>query len=139
MLSQKLKGKVISLCAILLLFIIIAFWWPVYIAILHSDIGTAVVGKESSNWLNYNVRPFWYYWGLVLNQVSGFSFGFLRLFFAFNKKIENRNIFQVFNCLDFGNSFAPFACSGEEISLSVANVNSGLLISDFTFGIAYRI
>ncbi len=93
--KPKIKGKVISLCAMLLLFIIIAFWWPVYIAILHSDIGTAVVGKESSNWLNYNVRPFWYYWGFsaesgiwILFWLSSF------VFFAFNKKIENRNIFK---------------------------------------------
>lgn len=40
----------------------ISFWWMAYNYIFHQDMAVSVAQKESSSWLNHNVRPWYYYW-----------------------------------------------------------------------------
>ncbi|NDW08343.1 glycosyltransferase family 39 protein [Dysgonomonas sp. 520] len=58
----KMKGKVAPLVAMILLCLIVSLWWMAYIYFFHQDMATAVAQKESSSWLNHNVRPWYYYW-----------------------------------------------------------------------------
>ncbi|WP_291598967.1 glycosyltransferase family 39 protein [Bacteroides sp.] len=58
----SLKKKVKPLIAMILLCVIISFWWNIYLLLSHPEMMMRVLHKESSSWINYNVRPWYYYW-----------------------------------------------------------------------------
>lgn len=58
----RLRGKVMPLVAMIIVCVVVSAWWMTYIYVFHKDIGLNVAHKESSSWLNYNVRPWYYYW-----------------------------------------------------------------------------
>ncbi len=58
----RMKGKAAPLVVMVLLFAVIAFWWMAYLYFFHRDMALQVAAKESSSWLNHNVRPWYYYW-----------------------------------------------------------------------------
>lgn len=58
----KLKGKISPLISMIGLCLIISFWWPIFIMLFHHETLIAVANKESSSWIDHNVRPFYYYW-----------------------------------------------------------------------------
>lgn len=73
----------------------VSFWWPCYIAIFHPETGMAVASKESTNWLNHNVRPFLYYWGFAAEAGIWALFWITSLiYFFFQKKTGHRKVFR---------------------------------------------
>lgn len=58
--SFKRKGGPVAI--MLLLCILISFWWPLYLYIFHRDTAMFVLAKESTAWIERNVRPWYYYW-----------------------------------------------------------------------------
>ena len=58
----SLKGKGWPIVVMLLLFIVISFWWPLYLYVFHRDTALFVLAKESTAWIERNVRPWYYYW-----------------------------------------------------------------------------
>lgn len=58
----KIKGKGFSLVAMIAVCLIVSLWWMAFIYIFHQDMAVSVAQKESSSWLNHNVRPLYYYW-----------------------------------------------------------------------------
>ena len=94
-LRPKWRGKAAPLCVMIVLCLIVSFWWPAYVALFHPETGTAVAAKEATNWLNHNVRPFWYYWGFTAESGIWTLFWLTSLvFFFWRKKPEQRSIFR---------------------------------------------
>jgi len=58
--SFRRKGWPIAI--MLLLFIVVSFWWPLYLYIFQRDTAMFVLAKESTAWIERNVRPWYYYW-----------------------------------------------------------------------------
>lgn len=58
----SLKKKVKPLIAMIFLCVIVSFWWNIYLLLSHPEMMMRVLHKESSSWINYNVRPWYYYW-----------------------------------------------------------------------------
>lgn len=58
--SFKRKGW--QMAVMLLIFIVISFWWPFYLYVFHKDMALQVMAKESTAWMERNVRPWYYYW-----------------------------------------------------------------------------
>ena len=58
--SFKRKGW--PIVVMLLLFVVISFWWPLYLYVFHRDTAMFVLAKESTAWIERNVRPWYYYW-----------------------------------------------------------------------------
>lgn len=56
------KSKIAPLFLMFLIFLVVSFWWNAYIFMFHEDMFSYVLKKESSAWLNHNVRPWYYYW-----------------------------------------------------------------------------
>ncbi|MDR2037402.1 MAG: glycosyltransferase family 39 protein [Bacteroidales bacterium] len=82
----EIKGKIPSVCVMIVLCLSVSFWWPCYIAVFHPETGMAVAGKESANWLNHNVRPLWYYWGFAAEAGIWALFWVTSLFYFFWQK-----------------------------------------------------
>lgn len=58
----SLKKKIGPLVAMILLCLVISFWWSVYLLLTHPEMMLHVAHKESSSWMDHNVRPWYYYW-----------------------------------------------------------------------------
>ena len=61
------RGKWWAVGAMVLVFAVVGFWWPGYLYIYHREEILSVVARESSNWVSYNVRP-WYYYHLFFAE-----------------------------------------------------------------------
>ncbi|MBP1613832.1 MAG: phospholipid carrier-dependent glycosyltransferase [Bacteroidetes bacterium] len=57
-----LKGKMLPIIGMVLIALAVSLWWPTYIYLFYRDWGVYVANKESSSWINHNVRPWYYYW-----------------------------------------------------------------------------
>ena len=64
----SVKGKVLPLLAMVLICLAISLWWPVYLYLYHRDMAMFVAAKESTAWLERNVRPWYYYWKFFLES-----------------------------------------------------------------------
>ena len=58
----SLKGKVMPLIIMIVLCVIISSWWTIYLLLTHPEMMLYVAHKESSSWIDHNVRPWYYYW-----------------------------------------------------------------------------
>ncbi|MDR2919391.1 MAG: glycosyltransferase family 39 protein [Tannerella sp.] len=58
----SLKEKKAALAGMILLAVIVSCWWYGYTYLFHQDFAVDIAEKESSSWLNHNVRPLYYYW-----------------------------------------------------------------------------
>ncbi|PKQ63479.1 hypothetical protein BZG02_08880 [Labilibaculum filiforme] len=50
------------------IFIVISFWWPVFISLVHVHEATTIAKLESGSWMNRHVRPFYYYWNFPIQS-----------------------------------------------------------------------
>lgn len=50
----------------ILLCVIIGGWWYAFIYLFHHDAMSFVANKETTSWINHNVRPWYYYWTFFL-------------------------------------------------------------------------
>ncbi len=62
----RLEGKVKALLLAVGIGLFIAAWWYVYLYVCQEDVLKAVIGKETSSWIYYNIRPWYYYWNFFL-------------------------------------------------------------------------
>ncbi len=56
------KRKGLPIVVMLLVFAAVSFWWYLYLIIFHKDMTMFVWAKESTAWMERNVRPWYYYW-----------------------------------------------------------------------------
>jgi 4-amino-4-deoxy-L-arabinose transferase-like glycosyltransferase len=62
------RTKIIKSIIAIFLGIIIGGWWYYYIRIADADAFIKIAERETSNWTNYNVRPFYYYWSFFVQS-----------------------------------------------------------------------
>lgn len=58
----RIKGKKLPLATMIVVCLIVSLWWMAFIYIFHQDMAVSVAQKESSSWIDHNVRPWYYYW-----------------------------------------------------------------------------
>ena len=59
---RPLQGKTAPIILMAVVCLLISFVWTGYIYLLHGELAESVAQKESSAWMNHNVRPLYYYW-----------------------------------------------------------------------------
>lgn len=85
----------------ILLFIVIGLatgsWWTLYVHYYDTEAFAAVAELESSRWLNYNVRPFWYYWSFFTQSGIWTIPAFASLFYWYLKpRVSNLQAYQFY-------------------------------------------
>ena len=60
--GADMKGKKWPIAGMILVALTVSFWWWGYIYFFYQDFALGILQKETGNWLNYNVRPWYYYW-----------------------------------------------------------------------------
>lgn len=62
----SVRHKLYPLLLMIGICLFISLWWPLYLYIYHRDMAVSVAAKESTAWINRNVRPWYYYWKFFL-------------------------------------------------------------------------
>ena len=57
-----ITGKKRAIAGMVLVALAVSFWWYGYACFFHQDFAAGIARKEMSSWLNYNVKPWYYYW-----------------------------------------------------------------------------
>ncbi len=92
---QNFKPKRIALIIFILLFIAIGGWWFLYVREVDPETFTRITSKETSNWSNYNVRPFYYYWSFFIQSGMWTILAFISLLYPYLiKKVENKKFYR---------------------------------------------
>lgn len=63
-----LKGKGIYLLQMVLLGLVIGLSWFIYVRLNDSEYFRIIATREISNWNNYEVKPFYYYWNFFIQS-----------------------------------------------------------------------
>lgn len=59
---RRSPGNGWGLTAMIAAMVAVSVWWYVYIYLVHPEMASAVLHKETGAWVNHNVRAWWYYW-----------------------------------------------------------------------------
>lgn len=93
------RGKWKALLLAFVIALIIGTWWYVFIYVYHPESSLFVFHKESSSWLNYNVRPWYYYWRFFLETGIWAVFLLTALVYPYwKKRVENPKAYALVFC-----------------------------------------
>lgn len=87
---RQKAGKNLLLCLIVLAIgLAIGFSWPLYVKYFDPYAGTAL-SKQTQNWGNYEVKPFYYYWSFFTQSGLWTIPSFISLmYFYMRKRVNN--------------------------------------------------
>jgi len=89
------KTKIIKSITAIFLGIIIGGWWYYYIRIADADAFIKIAERETSNWTNYNVRPFYYYWSFFIQSGIWTIPAFISLLYPYLKnKVTHKKSYK---------------------------------------------
>lgn len=80
------KGKIISLIVMVVIMLVISFWWPVYLYFMHREEAMFVAQKESTAWVNRNVKPWYRYSSFPVQSGLWAMFLTISLVFPYARK-----------------------------------------------------
>ncbi len=69
---RSLRGKGWPIAVMILLCLLVGSWWYVYIYLFHAEEAQYVLHKESTAWVERNVRP-WYYYGTFFLETGAWA------------------------------------------------------------------
>ena len=78
---RSLRGKGWSIVVMILLCLLVGSWWYVYIYLFHAEEAQYVLHKESTAWVERNVRP-WYYYGTFFLETGAWALMVLSALFV---------------------------------------------------------
>lgn len=92
---KDFKTKSLPLIGFILLFLIIGGWWFVYVRWADPEAFLKIAAKETENWSNYNIKPFYYYWNFFLQSGLWAIPAFISLLYPYLiKRVENKKAYQ---------------------------------------------
>lgn len=80
------NSKALPFTMVIVLALAIGGWWFLYVRMADPDTFKAITERETSNWSNYNVRPFYYYWSFFTQTGIWTIIALGSLFYGFVKK-----------------------------------------------------
>ncbi len=83
-------NKKSALGVMILITLVISFWWPIMIWFSHPEFSASIAQKESSAWLNRNVRPFYHYWSFPVQSGIWAIIAAITLWFPYARPRINR-------------------------------------------------
>lgn len=92
---SRLKAKATPLLVTILLALILSAWWYLYVRIKDLNVFLEIAQRETSNWSNYNVKPFYYYWSFFFQSGLWSIPAFISLLYPYLKKrVVNLKAYQ---------------------------------------------
>lgn len=85
--------KAISL--LILIAVIGGGWWNLYVYLFDTHAVTEITTQETGRWLNYNVRPFYYYWSFFVQSGLWTIPSFVALLYPYLKnRVSNKRAYK---------------------------------------------
>ena len=92
---ENFKRKWLPLLGMLVIIAVLSSWWAYYIYVNDVADATRIAEKESSRWLGYEVKPFYYYWSFFTQSGVWTIPAFVALLYPYLKnKVCNRKGYQ---------------------------------------------
>ena len=90
------KQKVFSIFSFVLIGVVIGGWWYLYVRTVDPQTFTEITAKETGNWSNYNVRPFYYYWSFFTQSGLWTIPAFIALLYPYMKsRVSNLKAYKL--------------------------------------------
>lgn len=78
-----------------ILFLAIGGWWYIYVRLADPTAFLKVATKETINWSNYNVHPFYYYWNFFIQSGIWAIPSLISLYYFYmTKRVSNKKQYQ---------------------------------------------
>jgi len=91
---RNLKDKWFPLLGFLIIAFVLSGWWHWYTLTFDSTAASAITQKEATNWLNYEVKPFYYYWSFFTQSGIWTIPAFISLLYPYLKdKVFNKKAY----------------------------------------------
>jgi len=92
---KDFKTKFLPFIGFVLLLLIIGGWWFAYVRLADPEAFLKIATKETENWSNYNIKPFYYYWNFFLQSGLWAIPAFTSLLFPYLiKRVEHKKAYQ---------------------------------------------
>ena len=92
---KDFKTKFLPLIGFVLFLLLIGGWWFVYVRWADPEAFLKIATKETENWSNYNIKPFYYYWNFFLQSGLWAIPAFISLLFPYLiKRVEHKKAYQ---------------------------------------------
>lgn len=70
-------------------------WWNLYVYVFDTRAVAEITSQETGRWLNYNVRPFYYYWSFFIQSGLWTIPSFVALLYPYLKdKVSNKKAYK---------------------------------------------
>jgi len=70
-------------------------WWNLYVYLFDTRAVAEITSQETGRWLNYNVRPFYYYWSFFIQSGLWTIPSFVALLYPYLKdKVSNKKAYK---------------------------------------------
>ena len=92
---KKLNKKIFKLILLIVVFLLIGTWWFIYIRLIDPETFMKIASIETTNWSNYNVKPFYYYWSFFTQTGLWTIPAFISLLYPYLiKKVTNKKVYK---------------------------------------------
>lgn len=92
---KDFKTKFLPLTGFVLLLVIIGGWWFVYVRLADPEAFLKIATKETENWSNYNIKPFYYYWNFFIQSGLWAIPALISLLYPYLiKRVEHKKAYQ---------------------------------------------
>ncbi len=92
---KHFRAKLFSLFSILILALLVGGWWFLYVRLEDPETFLSIAVKETGNWGNYNVRPFYYYWSFFTQSGIWTIPAFISLLYPYLKsRVSNLKAYK---------------------------------------------
>jgi 4-amino-4-deoxy-L-arabinose transferase-like glycosyltransferase len=96
--AYKFKGEplhFLKLISLLVFGIVLGGWWYLHVRFADPEPFTTIAERETSNWSNYNVRPFYYYWSFFVQSGLWTIPAFISLLYPYLKsRVSNLKAYR---------------------------------------------
>jgi len=91
--GTRARWKAIAL--LILIAVIAGGWWHLYVYLFDTHAVTEITTQETGRWLNYNVRPFYYYWSFFIQSGLWTIPSFVALLYPYLKdRVSNKKAYK---------------------------------------------
>ena len=92
---QEMKKKWLPLFLMIFAIGVLSAWWAIYIYIMDTADAARIAEKESSRWIGYELKPFYYYWNFFIQSGIWAISAFTCLFYPYLKsRVSNLRSYQ---------------------------------------------
>ena len=92
---ENFKSKIFSILVTIIVSLIVGGWWYAYVRYSDPETFIEIANRETGNWSNYNVRPFYYYWSFFTQSGIWTIPAFISLLYPYLKtRVSNLKVYR---------------------------------------------